>query len=49
MERITTKWKGIPVRGWRCKKCNEEIIHPLDAQKALEIEKARKNVAQKKS
>ncbi|HJX06322.1 MAG TPA: AbrB/MazE/SpoVT family DNA-binding domain-containing protein [Candidatus Nanoarchaeia archaeon] len=41
-EKITTEWKGIPVRGWRCKKCKEEIINPLDAQKALEIEKARK-------
>ena len=43
MEKIQTTWKGIDVRGWRCKKCNEELIHPLDAQKALEIDKARKN------
>ena len=42
MEKITTEWKGIMVRGWKCKKCKEEVINPLDAQKALEIEKARK-------
>ena len=42
MEKITTEWKGIEVRGWRCLKCHEEVINPLDAQKALEIEKARK-------
>lgn len=42
MEKIKTTWKGITVRGWRCKKCNEELINPIDAQKALEIEKARK-------
>lgn len=42
MEKIKTEWKGIFVRGWKCKKCKEEIINPIDAQKALEIEKARK-------
>lgn len=42
MEKIKTEWKGIEVRGWRCKKCNEEVLNPIDAQKALEIEKARK-------
>lgn len=41
LEKIKTKWKGIEVRGWKCKKCKEEIINPMDAQKALEIEKAR--------
>ena len=39
---MTTTWKGIEVRGWRCAKCSEELIHPADAQKALDIEKARK-------
>lgn len=39
MEGIRTEWKGIPVRGWKCK---EEVINPIDAQKALEIERARK-------
>ena len=43
MEKQDTEWKGILVRGWKCKKCNEELINPVDAQKALEIEKARKN------
>lgn len=42
MEKITTEWKGIEVRGWKCAKCNEELINPADAQKALEIERARK-------
>lgn len=42
MEKITTDWKGIEVRGWKCSKCNEEIINPADAQKALKIERARK-------
>jgi len=42
MEKIKTEWKGILVSGWKCKKCNEEVINPIDAQKALEIEKARK-------
>ena len=42
MEKIRTEWKGIEVRGWKCRKCNEEVINPSDAQKALEIERARK-------
>lgn len=36
-------WKGIMVRAWKCKKCGEELIHPVDAQRALEIDRARKN------
>jgi|SRR3989344_8168982 len=43
LENINTDFKGIPVRGWKCKKCGEELMHPTDAQKALEIERARKN------
>lgn len=43
MEKITTEWRGIEVRGWKCKKCNEELIHPEDAQRALEIDRARRN------
>ncbi|MDP2750812.1 MAG: hypothetical protein Q8O89_08330 [Nanoarchaeota archaeon] len=42
MDKIKTSWKGIDVRGWKCSKCSEEIINPADAQKALELEKARK-------
>ena len=42
MEKIITEWKETEVRGWKCNKCNEEIINPADAQKALEIERARK-------
>lgn len=43
MEKMNTLWNHIEVRGWRCKKCGEELIHPLDAQKAIEIERARKD------
>ncbi|MBI2146446.1 hypothetical protein HYU22_03835 [Candidatus Woesearchaeota archaeon] len=42
MEKIKTEWKGIEIRGWKCHRCHEEIINPADAQKALEIERARK-------
>ena len=42
MEKINTEWKGISVQAWKCAKCKEEVINPMDAQKALEIEKARK-------
>tara|TARA_Y100000310_G_C20454370_1_gene702327 strand:+ start:184 stop:501 length:318 start_codon:yes stop_codon:yes gene_type:complete len=42
MENIKTEWKGIIVRGWKCRKCKEEVINPIDAQKALDIERARK-------
>ena len=42
MRKITTEWKGMEVRGWKCNQCNEEIINPVDAQKALEMERARK-------
>ncbi|MBU4032488.1 MAG: hypothetical protein KKH41_04480 [Candidatus Thermoplasmatota archaeon] len=42
-EKITTEWKGIPVRGWKCVKCGEEILHPLDAEKAMIIAMAIKN------
>ncbi len=42
MEKIRTEWKGIEVRGWKCAKCDEELINPEDAQKALEIDRARK-------
>lgn len=42
MHSMTTLWKEISVRGWRCKSCHEEVLHPLDAQRALEIDRARK-------
>lgn len=42
MKKMMSTWKGIEVKGWRCKRCKEEVINPLDAQKALEIDKARK-------
>ncbi len=36
MEKITTEWKGIEVRGWKCSKCDEEVINPVDAQRQLQ-------------
>ena len=42
-EEVKTVWNGVKVRAWLCKKCDEELIHPLDAQRALEIVRARKN------
>jgi hypothetical protein len=39
-EKTVIKWRNFPVRAWKCKKCGEEILHPLDAQKALELAKA---------
>ncbi len=42
-KKIKTKWKGIPVRAWKCNKCGEEILHPLDAENAMMIAKAIEN------
>jgi ubiquitin C-terminal hydrolase len=46
-ELIETAWKGIRVRAWKCRKCGEELIHPEDAQRALEISRARKKLVVK--
>jgi ribosomal protein L37AE/L43A len=32
------------VRAWRCSKCGEELIHPLDAEEALLLAKLKKGV-----
>jgi hypothetical protein len=42
MEKTTIDWRGIKARGWKCQKCGEELVHPGDAQKALDMERARK-------
>tara|TARA_Y100000310_G_scaffold172609_2_gene172726 strand:+ start:1709 stop:2026 length:318 start_codon:yes stop_codon:yes gene_type:complete len=47
MQKAQLDWKGISVRGWTCKSCKEELVHPEDAQKALELERARKKNALK--
>jgi hypothetical protein len=36
--------EGMPVRAWECKKCNETVLHPEDAQKMLVINKFKKGV-----
>ena len=42
-KKITTTWKKIPVRAWKCVKCGEEILHPLDAENAMIMAKAIQN------
>ena len=42
MNKIKTDWKGIEVSGWKCVRCGEEVINPVDAQKALDLERARR-------
>ncbi|MBN2141887.1 AbrB/MazE/SpoVT family DNA-binding domain-containing protein [Candidatus Woesearchaeota archaeon] len=42
MEKVMTEWNGFKLRGWKCRKCKEEILHPVDTQRALEIVRARK-------
>lgn len=41
MEKVRTVWRDMPVRGWRCQKCKDEALHPGDAQRALELIRAR--------
>ena len=40
MKKIKSSWKKVPVRGWKCASCGEELVHPDDAQRAIEIERA---------
>jgi hypothetical protein len=42
MNKVTIKLGEISVRAWRCKKDGEEVIHPEDAQKALLLNKLKK-------
>src|SRR4030043_1750280 len=42
MQNTLTTWKGIKIRAWKCKRCGEEVLNPVDAQRALEIARARK-------
>lgn len=34
----------ITTRAWRCTRCREELIHPLDAEQALLLAKLRKGI-----
>ncbi len=36
---------GHLIRGWRCSKCGEEYLHPIDANKLLKENKAKKQKA----
>lgn len=42
MEKTKISLEGIRVRAWRCPKCKEEALHPIDAEKALLIAKLKK-------
>jgi len=42
MNRTKVSLSGISVRAWRCPKCKEEALHPLDAEKALIVNKLKK-------
>ena len=39
VEPVIITFGGQEVRGWRCPKCGEEILHPQDAQLAFELSK----------
>jgi len=42
MNRTIVRLQGIRVRAWRCPKCKEEAFHPIDTEKALLINKLKK-------
>lgn len=42
MDRTIIYLDGIRVRAWRCPKCKEEALHPIDTEKALLINKLKK-------
>lgn len=39
----TVKYKEYEVRGWICKKCKKEYIHPEDSLKISKLEALKKN------
>ena len=39
----TVNYKGYEVRGWTCKKCKKEYIHPEDSLKISKLEALKKN------
>ena len=47
MEKRTVKIEGESVRAWRCSRCNEEILHPEDAQRVLLKNKLKRGIAVK--
>jgi len=49
MEKIKIQWNGIGVRGWKCKKCEGEIINQVDAQKALDSKGAIKEIKEEEN
>ena len=38
-EPVRLTYQGCEVRGWRCPKCGEEMLHPEDTQLVLELKK----------
>lgn len=39
----TVKYQDYEVRGWICKKCKKEYIHPEDSLKISKLEELKKN------
>ena len=39
---VKLKIEGREIRGWRCKKCGMEFIHPEDAQSTLYLNKLKR-------
>ena len=35
-------FKGMPVKGWKCRKCGEEILDPNDVDKIIKLKSAMK-------
>jgi ribosomal protein L37AE/L43A len=44
MKAVQIKLGKVNARAWRCSKCGEEILHPLDAEKALLMAKLKKGI-----
>jgi ribosomal protein L37AE/L43A len=47
MEKRAVKIDGDSVRSWRCSRCDEELLHPGDAQKVLLKNKLKRGIAVK--
>jgi len=41
--RCTVKYRNYEVRGWVCKKCKKEYIHPEDSLKVSKLEALKKS------
>jgi len=39
MKDTTVKYRGFPVRAWKCPKCKEEVLNPVDYDRAVILHK----------